>query len=220
MKYLVRKNIFDILREAEEDEDNQDETNTDTSETQDDTDAASDEPEVPDDDYGDNEDFNIDTSLDEDPESEDTGSDDTGTDSSIDTSDSSSSTDTVSDDEPVQANTDIFNSLSQEEQAIKIKELKSMYRDLYCSCDDLLVKIDDIEQEEDNIETISRVSMVMYTLKQYIADYLTNLFSIKSYIENDIAFNRFLSILNSVSIVIEDISKQKEQKIGKTDKNK
>lgn len=216
MKYLVRKNIFDILREADEDnnqEDVSDTSNTQKEETDTDDNTTTEEPEIPDDDYGEDEDFSIDTSLDEDPDSEDTSSDNTN--SSTDTS----TTDNV-EDEPVQSNTDIFSSLSQEEQVIKIKELKSMYKDLYCSCDDLLTKINDIEQEEDNIDTISRVSMVMYTLKQYISDYLTNLFSTKSYIENDIAFNRFLTILNSVSAVIEDIAKQKEEKIGKTDKNK
>ena len=41
--------------------------------------------------------------------------------------------------------------------------------------------------QDDTIDIISRISSTMYSLKIYIADYITNVFAAKSYIENDIA---------------------------------
>lgn len=212
-----RKTIFDIIREAEDDQQQSDTAQSQTDQTEDqapsaeesDAQGADDASAAEDDDYGSDDDFNIDTSLDDEPDTtggdNDTeiGTDDGGSDNSGDSS-------LESEDEPVEANTDIFSSLTPEEQQIKIKELKRLFAQMYSSTDDLLDKINTIESNEDNIEIMSRISMVMYSLKQYISDYMVNSFANKSYIENDIAFNRFLSILNSVSSVIEDLVKIKE----------
>jgi uncharacterized protein YpmS len=78
-----------------------------------------------------------------------------------------------------------------------------------------LEKINNTETDETNIHTINRASMAVFTLRKYIADYINNSFPYKSYIENDITFNRFLSILNSVSSVLEDIGKENAKNKGK-----
>lgn len=222
---LKRKSIFDILREAEEDEgaaDSGTETPAETDETQDAAPSAEESNEEgSEDDYGSEDDFDIDTSLDDDGGDDlDLGGDSGGggSDTSTDTGSSSSSSDIDSEDEPVEANTDIFSSLTAEEQQVKIKELKNLYAELYTSVDDLLEKINDTDTDEDNIDILSRVSATLYTLKNYISDYLTTSFANKSYIENDIAFNRFLSILNSTASVVEDIGKIKADKLGLSDK--
>lgn len=232
-----RKSIFDILNEAEEDDNSSSsssEANTDDtgdtesssednndSSTGNDTSSDSDNSEDNGDDNGeDDEDFSIDTDLDD--MGNDDGGDDSGSDNS---SDDSSSTDTSSsdsssdfDEEPVEANTDIFNSLTAEEQKIKIKELKNMFGELYLSCNDLLEKINLIDADDDMLDTVTRLSMTLYSLKQYIADYIKNSFAMKSYIENDVAFNRFLSILNSVSNITDEIANIRDEKLGKSDK--
>ena len=79
-------------------------------------------------------------------------------------------------------------------------------------------RINSIDPDQDTIDVTSRVAATMYSLKNYISDYITNIFATKSYIENDVAFNRFLSIIKSVTIVIDDITKMKSEKVGKDDK--
>lgn len=211
------KNIFEILREAEDEPSETAQNDTgggDEAPSSEESDASAD------DDYGEDGDFDINTDLnDEDSgDGDDSGSDGGddmdmgGDDSSSDSGDSSSTATDTSEEEPVEANTDIFSSLSAEEQQIKIKELKKQFSDLYTSTDDLLAKINETETDEDNLLYMNRINMTIYYLKQYISDYMTYSFAFKSYIENDITFNRFLTILNSISAIINDIAKDKDGK--------
>lgn len=184
------------------DNNNDNSSNDDSSDTnsEDNTDDNSDDNNN---DESSDDDFKIDANLDS--EDDDNKSDDSSSDTSTDTSSLGGSTDTEA--EPVKANTDIFSSLSNEEQTAKILELKRLYKELYSACDDIIGKINDIDPCDQNIEIISRVSGTVYNLKMYISDYLKNTFASKSYVENDINFNRFLVIINSLRSVLEDIAK-------------
>ena len=110
--------------------------------------------------------------------------------------------------EEIEANTDIFSSLTAEEQQIKIKELKTLYSNLYTSCDDVLARINKLDINEDNLETISRISSSLYDIKIYISDYLTMVFPTKSYVENDVTFVRFLTIIKSITEILDDVAKK------------
>lgn len=114
----------------------------------------------------------------------------------------------IEEDEEIEANTDIFSSLTAEEQQIKIKELKNLYSNLYSSCDDILERINKLDINEDNLDTISRISTSLYDMKVYISDYLTLVFPNKSYIENDVTFVRFLTIVKSITEILDDIIKK------------
>lgn len=216
-----RKNIFDILKEAEDDQEQSEVGQNATDNTQDEAPSAeeSNEQGTDDEEYGNEDDFNVDTALD-DEGGEGTGEegeeeDDLGGGDMDTSSDTSSSLDGGdSEEEPIKANTDIFNSLTAEEQQIKIRELKNLFLNLYTSTDDLLARLNETETDEDNIEVITRVSMILYSLKQYMEDYMTYTFGFKSYIENDIAFNRFLAILKSATTIVEEIGKIKMVRLG------
>lgn len=216
-----RKNIFDILKEAEDDQEQSEVGQNATDNAQDEAPSAeeSNEQGTDDEEYGNEDDFNVDTALD-DEGGEDTGEEggeenDLGGGDMDTSSDTSSSLDSGdSEEEPIKANTDIFNSLTAEEQQIKIRELKNLFLNLYTSTDDLLARLNETETDEDNIEVITRVSMILYSLKQYMEDYMTYSFGFKSYIENDIAFNRFLAILKSATTIVEEIGKIKMVKLG------
>ena len=119
--------------------------------------------------------------------------------------------------EEIEANTDIFASLTAEEQQIKIKELKNLYSNLYSSCDDILERINKLDINEDNLETISRISTSLYDIKVYISDYLTLVFPTKSYIENDVTFVRFLTIIKSITEILNDIAKKYTKENEKKD---
>jgi hypothetical protein len=105
-------------------------------------------------------------------------------------------------------NTDIFSTLTAEEQQMKIKELKSLYQQLYCSCDDVMNRLNKLDTNEKNVYVIDRISSSIYTLKKYIGDYLIDIFPNKSYIENDISFNKFLLIVQSISDIIDKYNTQ------------
>ncbi len=182
-------------------------------------------------------DANPDTSSTDDTNSNDSDSNDNGgsdddfdmgslDDSSIDSGDDSSSSDSSTsddnssdssngddgmDEDAVEANTDIFASLSAQEQAIKISQLKTLFGNLYSSIDETLEKLNEIEFDETNREAISKITSDLYTIRVTLLDYIVKIFDTKSYIENDIAFNRFLADINFISSILEKIKKQQDK---------
>lgn len=218
-----RKTIFDVLREAEEDEANvadntapeENETNNDA--TPEDSGEASDDTadNAEDENYGSDEEFDIDTNIDDELPPEPGSNSNNNNSSNNNSSNNNTNTSQEEKDEPVQANTDIFATLTEEEQKIKIMELKKLFENLYSSTDDVLEKINALDSNENNIEIMSRISQTIYSLRQYLNDYIINTFAEKSYIENDIAFNRFLSILHSVTSVLSDVAAKKNEKSDK-----
>ena len=206
--------IFDILREqgvlkeAEGDENTSDGASTTDNNNEADNGEANETGEE--DIAGGDDDFDIDASLDdgddggENPDSSPSDSDDGS--SGSDSAGSDNSDEEVNDD-----NTDIFSSLSAEEQQIKIKELKGLYQQMYTSCDELLDRINNLEFTEDSLPIMTRITYALYDLKKYISEYIISIFPRKSYIENDIAFNRFLMILNSVKDILCRYQKKSER---------
>lgn len=230
--FLKRKTLFNIIKEA--DDDNRSDTaQNQTNQTQSEAPAPEESGEdANEDDYGNQDDFNMDTEVDDEERGGEEGEgdagggddmgtdfgggDDTGDDTGGDTGGGGEGGEEPAEDEPpVNANTDIFGHLSAEEQQVKIKELKRLYANLYSSTDDMLAKINELETDEGSIETMSRVTSVLYSLKTNIEDYMRNHFAHKSYIENDVTFNRYLSILNSVSSIIEDLADARDKELEK-----
>ena len=207
--------IFDILREqgvlkeAEGDENTSD--GASTTDNNNEADNGEDNETGEEDIAGGDDDFDIDASLDdgedsgENPESSPSDSDDGGSGSD------SAGGDNNSDEEVNDDNTDIFSSLSAEEQQIKIKELKGLYQQMYTSCDELLDRINNLEFTEDSLPIMNRITYALYDLKKYISEYIISIFPRKSFIENDIAFNRFLMILNSVKDILSRYQKKSER---------
>ena len=209
--------IFDILREqgvlkeAEGDENTSDGASTTDNNSE--ADNGEDNETGEEDIAGGDDDFDIDASLDD---GDDGGENSDSSPSDSDSDDGSSGSDSAggdnnSDEEVNDDNTDIFSSLSAEEQQIKIKELKGLYQQMYTSCDELLDRINNLEFTEDSLPVMTRITYALYDLKKYISEYITSVFPRKSYIENDIAFNRFLMILNSVKDILSRYQKKSER---------
>ena len=209
--------IFDILREqgllkeAEGDENTSDGASTTDNNNNNEADNGEDNETSEEDIAGGDDDFDIDASLDdgedggENSDSSPSDSDDGGSGSD------SAGGDNSSDEEVNDDNTDIFSSLSAEEQQIKIKELKGLYQQMYTSCDELLDRINNLEFTEDSLPVMNRITYALYDLKKYISEYIISVYPRKSYIENDIAFNRFLMILNSVKDILSRYQKKSER---------
>ena len=108
----------------------------------------------------------------------------------------------------------LFEDLEPAEQEAKLKELKEQYLNLYQVCDGVIDKINSLSRDYEDInEQLKKVINVLFTTKKMIADYLLHIFDSKSYIENDIQYNNYLAILNSVKNII------KEYKNGYKDTN-
>ena len=166
----------------------------------------------------DDEDFNIDTSLDD----NDTANDDADTNSDNDLEDSSnddnsSSSSELDSGEANPINKDLFPTLTAEEQAIKIKELKKQYNNMYIYIDDLIDKMNNIALDEDNVIIIERITVNLLKLREYLQEYISTTFNLKDYFENDVFFRRFLQVIYSVDSTMQDLSKGRAKKLGLKD---
>ena len=165
---------------------------------------------------GDDEDFDIDTSLDGDEEE---GGGEEGEGEAPPEEAPAQDQGGGEGEEPVQANTDIFATLSAEEQQIKLSELKKLYKDMYSAVSDLIHRVDDMDLDENIMEPMTRISDVLHRLQDSIADYFNNLFNIRSYFENDVKYNEFLLVLNQTTTIVDDLAKSREKVIGKDSPN-
>lgn len=151
------------------------------------------------------EDFSIDSTPDDDfnTDNDDDNSSDSGSSSS--SSDSNDEEPTVSADSLKAKDGKLFEDLEPAEQELKLKELKEQYINLYQTCDSIIDKINSLSKDYEEInDQLKRVVNILFTTKKMIADYLLHIFDSKSYIENDVQYNNYLSILNSVKNIIKE----------------
>ena len=205
--------IYDILREADGDENAAGGGDTAAADApaDDNADTGSDNPNAGGDDTQDDDDFNIDASLDDDDtaagdEGGDADSDDAGTDDMGGTDDGASG-----DEEEVEINTDIFDSLTAEEQQMKIRELKNQYREVYSSIDDIIDKLGNFSVDENNYYVVNRITEYIRNVRDYLGDYFTYTFPTKSYIENDIKLNEFLLIISKINSLLDKYANKIEK---------
>jgi len=210
---FVRESMV-LLKEAPEDETPTVDTNADPedegfeeapADTGDDNTDNNDQPA-----NEDNDDFTIDAS---DDGLEDTGggTDDTG---GGDTGSSPETQEADVDNEAKRKDREIFDTLSPQEQKIKTVKLKELFMDLYNRCDQIIDKLNSIGADyEDLGSPIHKSVETLCALKEMISTYLLYLFDSKSYIENDITFNRFLTALNQIKLVTKDMRDAHKEEI-------
>ncbi len=187
-----------------------DTTDQSTDNTEDNSDQNNDnQDDANDDGFGDEDTDNQDDdfSIDSDPDPDD-GGDDSGSDDSSSSSSSSDSDeeDTVKSDSLKAKDKELFDTLTPAEQKLKLKSLKQLFVDMYSNCDNIIEKFNSLAAEYDEAnDQIDRIVGTLYGLRKMISDYLLNKFDTSSYIENDIMFNNYLAILNSIKNISEDI---------------
>ena len=159
-------------------------------------------------DAGGDDEFNIDADMDIDTGDDDMGGGDTGGGGGGGTSVTPEEEEPV-DNEDTRRDKELYDSLSPQEQKERNIKQKKLFFELYSNCDyviDKLNNISDADLEEYGVQIRKTLSM-LFDLKQMVSDYATKLYDSKSYIENDIMFNRYLSILNTVKNITSDIRK-------------
>ena len=102
---------------------------------------------------------------------------------------------------------DIYDNLSDQDKANKDRELKDLYEELYNRIDELYNKINDIPKEEDLIKVYECVMNNLSDLKQFVYDYLNNSFNSKPYLQNMVNYKKYLSTLNIINGILEEIRK-------------
>lgn len=107
---------------------------------------------------------------------------------------------------------EIFKDLTKDQVDIKHKELKSNFTELYDSITNIIDRVNDIPNSDNYLQTITFVSNQLANLKQMVADYVNNVYSTKSYMENAMNYNRFLATLKGINDILEEISKESSAK--------
>ena len=192
---------------------------------QQDNDNANDQPDAPanDADTGDDNteptdsDFDIDTSDDtptDDGMNTGGGDDNTDNNSNNDSSNSSGDSEAAVDTAAKKRDREIFDSLSAEEQKLKTVKLKELFMKLYSRCGQIIEKYDSLGvRYEDLTEPIKNSVNALYSLKDTISSYLLYLFDSKTYLENDIMFNRFLVAMNQIKLITKDMRDSHKEEI-------
>lgn len=138
--------------------------------------------------------------------------DDTGDDAGDDTG-GYDDDDAGGDDNPIaDLQKDIFSSLSDAQMAIKDKELRNRFFNMYDSIDNIIDRINDIPKKSDNIAPIEFVSKKLQEMSDILSDYVGSTYDTLSYIENEINYNKFFAILAGIGQTINNIAAQYNKK--------
>ena len=101
--------------------------------------------------------------------------------------------------------------LSTHHLDIKHEELKSQFLSMYDMVTSIIERIDDATVRKDNIKVIHYISDTIVKLKSMLTDYIENVYSTRSYIENSVIYNRFLAVLNGVLKILEEMNKNDDK---------
>lgn len=101
----------------------------------------------------------------------------------------------------------IFDQLSKEQKALKTKELKSLYDIVYNKCTDIINTISGAERSPEQAKVYDYVMNSLADLQKYIKDYLMQIFDSKTYIENMVQLQKYLTVLDTVSNIFEEVKK-------------
>ena len=140
-----------------------------------------------------------------------TGDDDNEDDDNNDTdntdngSDSSSEVDNKNTSELQSAENKLFADLSPEQMAIKNRELKQKFIDIYKTTSYILYKFTSVPKSSFNNKSIVFVVNKLNKLRDIVFDYISETFFTKTYIENSIMLQEFIVTLNTINNIISEL---------------
>ena len=104
----------------------------------------------------------------------------------------------------------LYDSLTDDQKALRRLQLKLDYNNLYHQTDIILNSINNIPKSDDNIESLNRLVDTVNKLKQYLVDYITIVFDKKTYLENAANYIKYINAFRTIDKVITDISKPRK----------
>lgn len=200
------------MDDSEVGDDTVEEPTGDDTQTDDNTDPATDEPDT----GGDEGDDDLDT-IDDDSDGmddmDDAGGEYTGDDLGGDDNGDSLDSDS-SENDPHQRlkelEAEIFDQLSEPEKQMKINELKKLYGLLIDKADSLYKLTQEISKTDDTVKMIDYTLNTLMDLKTYMKDYVIDVFDNRTYLQNSVNFQKFLTIFDAVHSIFKEIKKQLE----------
>lgn len=103
---------------------------------------------------------------------------------------------------------ELFQDLTTDQIDIKHKELKSKFLELYNSTSNIVDRVNEIPTSDNTIASITFVAKKLSELRKMIADYMNDVYSTKSYMENSINYNRFIAALNGINKILNEINEE------------
>ena len=100
---------------------------------------------------------------------------------------------------------EMYSDMSPEQLDIMHRELKSRFIDIYNICTNTIERLSAVHVSEDNVPTLEYISRTLSTTKDMIVDYIDNIYKSKSYIENNVNYNKYLVIINAINKMLESI---------------
>lgn len=100
---------------------------------------------------------------------------------------------------------DLFKDLTPDQLNIKNMELKQQYIEIYGTVTSALVRLEKANRNEENLKPINFVEKKLNELKDLIAFYLKETYDTKSYIENNVMYQEYLVVLNSLIEILTQI---------------
>ena len=105
----------------------------------------------------------------------------------------------------------IFDQLSTEQKALKTKELKTLYNSVYDKCAEIINTISAADRNPEQAKVYDYVMNSLTDLQKYIKDYLFNIYDSKTYIENMVQLQKYLTVLDTVSNIFEEVKNSSDQ---------
>lgn len=130
------------------------------------------------------------------------------------TDDTSAENDTNMDDgeqsEEDQSESQLYDTLTDDQKKIRILQLKIDFQNLYKEADSVLNAINSIPKTEDDIETLRRLIETLNNVKKYVLDYVTSTFDKTTYLDNNQVYIKFIEVFRTIRRVIDDLSKEQK----------
>lgn len=111
------------------------------------------------------------------------------------------------DDELKSLQDDLFDSLTDEQIAIKDKELKNNFISLYDTIEVTCNRVNDISKSTSMIKPLEFIAEKLNDLSDQVSDYLTYTYKTKTYPENMIMFNLFMHSLSAINDMLSSIDR-------------
>lgn len=105
---------------------------------------------------------------------------------------------------------EIFADLTPQQLALKHQELKSNFLKIYDSTASIIDRINEIPSDERFTTSISYVNKQLSTFRDTLTDYINDVYSTKSYMENQVNYYKFLNVLHSINQILDEINKELE----------
>lgn len=103
---------------------------------------------------------------------------------------------------------ELFQDLTPDQIDLKHKELKNKFLDLYNATSNIVDRVNEIPTSDNTIASITFVAKKLADLRKMVADYMNDVYSTKSYMENAINYNRFLAVFNGINKILNEINEE------------